>query len=58
MDFIEKIFGFSPDGGDGSFELLLFTIPVAGLIYLAYRRHQKKAKARRASAGDAGPGAR
>ena len=27
MDFIERLFGFSPDGGDGSFELLLFAIP-------------------------------
>ena len=24
MDFIEQIFGISPDGGSGSFELLLF----------------------------------
>src|SRR5215467_13362250 len=28
MDFIEQIFGISPDGGSGSFELLLFVIPV------------------------------
>jgi hypothetical protein len=37
MDFIEQIFGFSPDGGSGAFELLLFLIPIAGL-YLLYRR--------------------
>jgi hypothetical protein len=37
MDFIERIFGVSPDGGNGLFELLLFAIPIAGLavIYLA-----------------------
>jgi hypothetical protein len=36
MDFIEKIFGFSPDGGSGAFEMLLFVIPIAGL-YLLYQ---------------------
>ena len=38
MDFIERLFGFSPDGGDGSFEILLFAIPLAGLALLLYRR--------------------
>jgi hypothetical protein len=37
MDFIEKIFGFSPDGGSGAFEVLLFVIPIVGL-YLLYQR--------------------
>jgi len=32
MDWIEQIFGFSPDGGDGSTEAL---IVVAGTIALA-----------------------
>jgi len=36
MDFIEKIFGISPDGGSGMFELLLFLVPAVG-IYLIYR---------------------
>ena len=36
MDFIERIFGFSPDGGSGSFEVLLFAIPIA-CLYLIYR---------------------
>src|SRR6059058_5592115 len=35
MDFIERIFGFFPDGGDGTFEFLLFATPVMGLIVLA-----------------------
>jgi len=42
MDFVEQIFGFSPDGGDGSFEFLLFAIPIAGLCWLVWRRRQKK----------------
>lgn len=36
MDFIERIFGFAPDGGSGTLEALLFVIPLAG-IYLLYR---------------------
>lgn len=42
MDFIERIFGFSPDGGDGSFEFLLFAIPLAGIAYLLWRRRQRR----------------
>jgi len=40
MDFIEQIFGFSPDGGSGSFEFLLFAIPVVGL-YLFHRLRRR-----------------
>lgn len=40
MNFIEKLFGFEPDGGDGSFELLLFLIPIIGII--AFRLWQKR----------------
>jgi hypothetical protein len=35
MDWIEKLFGFSPDGGDGSAEVLVvlaFCIALAGVI--------------------------
>jgi preprotein translocase subunit YajC len=42
MDFIERIFGFSPDGGSGSFELLLFAIPIAGIAYLLVRRRLRR----------------
>ena len=42
MDFIEQIFGFSPDGGSGLFETLLFAIPIAGIAYLARRRRRKR----------------
>jgi hypothetical protein len=35
MDFIERLFGISPDGGDGSAELMIFAalaIVLAGVI--------------------------
>ena len=38
MDFIERIFGVSPDGGDGTFELLLLLIPFLVAAILIYRR--------------------
>ncbi|HEX8012152.1 MAG TPA: hypothetical protein VF814_14660 [Casimicrobiaceae bacterium] len=39
MDFIEKILGLSPDGGSGMFELLLFVLPIAGvLIFREWRK--------------------
>lgn len=41
MDFIEKIFGVSPDGGSGLFELLLFLLPIIGI--LAIRGWRKRA---------------
>ena len=43
MDFIEKIFGISPDGGSGSLELLLFLVPIVG-IYLLYRARSRKSR--------------
>jgi hypothetical protein len=42
VDFIEQLFGFSPDGGSGSFELMLLAIPVLGLLYLAATRAIKR----------------
>jgi hypothetical protein len=38
MDFVERIFGISPDGGSGAFEGLLFLIPILGLVWLYMRR--------------------
>ena len=38
MDFVERIFGFSPDGGSGSFEVLLLMIPIAGVLLIALLR--------------------
>jgi hypothetical protein len=44
MDFIERVLGFAPDGGDGSFEFLLFAIPIAGIVYLLRRRRWRRRK--------------
>jgi len=45
VDFIERLFGLAPDGGNGTLELLLFAIPLAGIAILALgvrRRMQRK----------------
>ncbi len=43
MDFLEQIFGWAPDGGDGTFELMLVVGTVVALfvgIVLRRRHHQ------------------
>ena len=43
MDFIEKIFGFSPDDGSGLFEVLLFVSPIAGIVVIrAWRKRSRR----------------
>lgn len=45
MDFIERLFGFSPDGGDGTFEVILIITPLltGALIWLKrYRSHKAR----------------
>jgi len=45
MDFIEKIFGISPDGGSGSLELLYVAsvvVAVALAMHTLYRRRSLK----------------
>jgi hypothetical protein len=42
MDFIEKIFGISPDGGDGSTELLYIVALVAVVTAFVLRRVVKR----------------
>jgi hypothetical protein len=43
MDFIERIFGIAPDGGSGWLELLLFIVPIAGIIAIAqYRKRRQR----------------
>ena len=37
MDFIERMFGISPDGGDGSTELMLLTVLVLIAVAVAWR---------------------
>ena len=45
MDFIEQIFGVSPDNGDGSFEIVvvLAVLAVAAAFY-AWRRHRVQSR--------------
>jgi hypothetical protein len=38
MDFIEQWFGLSPDGGDGSLEVLWIVAIVAVALAIAFRR--------------------
>ena len=38
MDFIERLFGFSPDGGSGLLELSLFAVPLIGLYLVLKAR--------------------
>jgi hypothetical protein len=38
MDFIERWFGISPDGGDGSFELLWLAAIVVAMLAVFFRR--------------------
>lgn len=44
MDFIEQLFGFSPDGGSGTFEFLLFAIPiiVVSILYMGRAARRKR----------------
>jgi hypothetical protein len=42
MDFVERLFGISPDAGSGSFELMLLVVPAAACIaYLIHRRGKR-----------------
>lgn len=43
MDFIERLFGISPDGGDGSTELLYFGvfIAIAAIILVRWMNRKK-----------------
>jgi hypothetical protein len=38
MDFVERALSISPDGGTGSFELLLMLIPVLVVAVLVFRK--------------------
>jgi hypothetical protein len=39
MEFIERIFGVSPDTGSGLFEALLFVAPI--VLLLSFRTHPR-----------------
>ena len=43
MDFIEQLFGLSPDNGDGSTEMLwlvVLALVIAGVVY--FRRQRRR----------------
>lgn len=42
MDFIERVFGISPDGGSGALEFLLFAIPICGIAAVALTRWMRR----------------
>ena len=42
MDFIEKLFGLSPDNGDGSTELLWLVALAAVIAVAFYVRHRRR----------------
>jgi hypothetical protein len=42
MNFLESVFQFAPDGGDGSFELVLITSVAAGLAAFVTRHFYKR----------------
>ena len=48
MDFIERIFGVTPDGGDGSLEVLwVLAIAVAAVAWFNRRRLRERLSGRR-----------
>ena len=44
MDFIERMFGISPDGGDGSTELMIISVLVLLAIMAAWRWCSKRSQ--------------
>jgi hypothetical protein len=42
MDFIERLFGLSPDNGDGSTEILWLVVLAIGLAAFVYFRIQRR----------------
>lgn len=46
MDWIEKLFGLSPDGGDGSTELSICVALVVPAVFFLTRAYQKRQRAK------------
>ena len=42
VDFIERLFGFAPDNGDGSIEILWLVVLALLIVTIAYFRVQKR----------------
>jgi hypothetical protein len=49
MDFIERLFGVSPDGGDGTLEFLYVAVALVIVAMIAWRalRHRSQQRTRR-----------
>ncbi len=41
MDFIERLFGISPDAGSGMLELLLLLVPATALYWIGAAVHKR-----------------
>jgi hypothetical protein len=55
MDFIEKLFGIAPDGGDGSLEVLWVAVIATSAIAVAFRRRIGVWLSQRTTTGPEGP---
>jgi hypothetical protein len=44
MDFIERLFGLSPDNGDGSTEILWLAVMAIVIVGFFYVRQRRKAR--------------
>ena len=42
MDFIERLFGISPDGGDGSTEVMIIGVFVLIAVAIAWRQLSRR----------------
>jgi hypothetical protein len=42
MDFIERLFGFAPDNGDGSTEILWLAVAAIAVAAFLYFRRQRR----------------
>jgi hypothetical protein len=42
MDFIERLFGLSPDNGDGSTEILWLVVLAIAIAAVVYFRRQRR----------------
>ena len=58
MDFIERWFGVSPDGGDGSLEVIFLLAVVSVVLIVLFRRRLGAALARWTTRSDEGIGPR
>jgi hypothetical protein len=47
MDFIERIWGVSPDGGSGALEMVLVLLPLVVAAVLIYRNRLRSARGKR-----------